>query len=259
MLLTGCTNNFNSISSSKQSNNIVPESDTSFKDSISKDSTSSSENTQTESMKSLSGSQTASVLSETSQKQDILSSANNNNNYHQLIQTVPFKKFCRNYLYYGILHDRSCVPSLGSINKDSNIQCLRKISDSRYYCIYKTDNGGLFYCFFNNCFLYNAIFSLKTLNYSNFSSIKIGSSLEAVNAIDPIVSEIQKVFQSNNDQIRFSKHLLKDGLLIISYRQNNGKFIVSNMAFYPDFKVKETVQNRHSTYDYSILPQDYID
>lgn len=258
MLLTGCGNDLRLASSPEQNNKIAAKSDRSFINSSSDNRISSSESSQTESVHSLSSSEAAYYLAQTrSQNQDILSTANSKS-YTQPMQTIAFKKMYENYLYYGILPERSNTPSLRSMNDADKIQCLRKINDSRYYCIYKTDNGGLFYCFFNNCALYNAVFSLKALRFSNFNSIKVGSSLEAVDAIDPIVSEILKASSSQNALMKFTKHLLKDGLLIISYRQENGKYVVSKKEFYPDFKITDTIENRQFTYDYSILPQDYI-
>lgn len=239
---------------------------TSKSDAITKNTNSSnistSSNTQIfdTSRRSLSSAEAASALAQIlSRYQDILSAANRENFEKQLTKPIAFSKVCEDYLYYGIIPSRSSSISIRSMNDTDKIQCLRKISDSRYYSIYKTDNGGLLYCFFNNCALYNAVFSLKSLRYSDFNSIKTGSSIEAVGLVDPIVPAILKALRSYNTQIKYTKHLLRDGLLIISYNAaKNGSYFVSKKEFYPDFKVTSVIDDFHFTYDYSILPQDYI-
>lgn len=166
---------------------------------------------------------------------------------------------CENYLNFSIAPERSYWPTLYTVNENSRIECIRKISGARCYVIYRTENQGLFYLFFDSGRLNCAIFSVKALNYKDFSAVGVGSTMNDVAPIDPIISQIDAVNKADHVETKSTKHLLKDGLLVLSYtKDSNGAYVVSDKQYYKDYKITDTVRSIGKVvYDYSILPQNY--
>ena len=144
------------------------------------------------------------------------------------------------------------------------VECLRRVDDNHYYALYQTSEGGLLYVFFDSNYHYShTAYMKKSLSYSDFSGIRIGSSAEEVNRIDPAVNSIlQYGISHNNGEYISSFHILKDGLLgIIFEKEENGEtYKVKDMGLIEDFKYELKFEGSSDTWvmDFRILPQDYI-
>jgi len=149
------------------------------------------------------------------------------------------------------------LPTITSYNKRFPIECLRQMSDGRMYCIQKTDDGGLFYAFFDGNLLISTVYSKKILYQRDFNGIKVGDSIAKVEQIDPVTTEVvRRTINSRPEAV--SKHFLKDGLIVIDYQIQDDTYIITEKNIYPDFKLKGKAGDIEYSYDHSILPQDYI-
>ncbi|MBQ6687499.1 MAG: hypothetical protein IJN03_03135 [Bacilli bacterium] len=133
------------------------------------------------------------------------------------------------------------------------IECLRRVDDQNYYCVYKTKENGYWYCFFRNTYsqftLYNTCYLKETLTKADFKNLKLGDSIESVTKIDSAFLAIYNFHTKEESALPYSVHLLKDGLLIIEYENNNIKKI--------DFNADFTYSKNVIKYNYKILKDDY--
>lgn len=140
------------------------------------------------------------------------------------------------------------------------IECVRKVDDKNYYCLFKTKEKGFVYCFFSDHFsslpINNSVYLKQTLTKSDFSNLKLGDSIESVTEIDSAFKAYYD-YNLSKHPITTYKHLLKDGVLVIEYEEN----IIKNIDFYDDFLVPIYgdfyVPGESNTYTYKILEQDY--
>lgn len=179
--------------------------------------------------------------------------------YWELIKkSYPEQSFFSN----GILFRRYSPTSsfqqyLYIIEEDFPIECLRKIGNENAYVIYKTNEGGLIYCFYKQMYgtwtLNHSTYLKNSLSYNDFSNIKEGYSIDDVAAIDLAFKSMNTFLNRQSSSVYESIHLLKDGLLVFEYEKNDDKIIVKSQEYHSDFKysINEIVC------DYSILPQDY--
>lgn len=127
-----------------------------------------------------------------------------------------------------------------------------------------TEEGIRYYFFFEEYpeapkYVYycgNIIRMVKTLSYSDFSSLRKGDSIEKVSEIDPGTLDQEVLWRLGNPsgnsiekaeeiyQMRYewgcrtdrnSFHLLTDGLLIISYEPSGDTGVITSMHLYRDF------------------------
>lgn len=190
--------------------------------------------------------------------------------YSKVIKTtyseeIIFSKMKPNYLK-DVGASFSFLPDIHDfeVYEFPSIECLRRVDDNHYYALYQTSEGGLLYVFFDSNYHYShTAYMKKSLSYSDFSGIRIGSSAEEVNRIDPAVNSILQYGISNNDGEYISSfHILKDGLLgIIFEKEENGEtYKVKDMGLIEDFKYELKFEGSSDTWvmDFRILPQDYI-
>lgn len=194
----------------------------------------------------------------------ILQKSDNKENYQTKIKKAyPEKDFFDHGLIYQFYNPLvSFQQYLYTVEESFPAECIRKTSETTAYNIYKTEENGLVYLFFQNEYeawvLHHSVYVKKKLLLSDFASIKTGDSLESVGKIDPAALSVQKY----SAYPLFTIHLLKDGVVKIDYEKNNdGVFVVSDLQKSKDFKLtgKEIgSQDIDIVYDYTILPQDYI-
>jgi hypothetical protein len=140
------------------------------------------------------------------------------------------------------------------------VECLRRTDDTSAYCIFKTDEGGLVYCFFkeeySSWYLHNAVYVKNALTKDAFTNIGVGSSLRDVSNVDNLVDVYEADALKWQTKEFLTIHLLKDCLVLINFSSDNGQFVVTDIRYFDDFKFE-----RHElggwVYDYTILPQDY--
>ena len=153
-----------------------------------------------------------------------------------------------------------------SMNIQYPIELIRKIDDTMMYSIQKPESGGLFYSFYVNGGLQCTAYITKAQSFADFSSIKIGSSIEDVIAIEPAtqayINRNETYDSLSYDSVladTFKQHIiLKDGLLKLTYSRNGDTATVKQIDFFDDFR--ESVDYGMGfpfVYDYSILSEDY--
>ena len=196
------------------------------------------------------------------------------------IEKIITKKFFLEQLLNGNLN-REFNPAFSfqrtpvSADELFKIELLRQMSRERMYAMYQVEEGGLFYAFFdggdiptNGGILYNYIYVMKSLETKDFSALQIGDDISLVNDIDPIVTLKKDVYDKKGWDFSQTKHLLRDGLLVIDYRKTeDGSYIIVNMNYYDDFKFipnfedfgfdDMNLEHMSVVYDYSILESDY--
>ena len=133
---------------------------------------------------------------------------------------------------------------------------LRATPDGNTYCCYGTDTGYRLYLFFDD---YNwkttpdgfPILVRELLPYQAFQGLKVGESMDAVTAIDPVTAlyerQYREIWGVNTVATRsYAKdgypiatlHYLKDGLLKIDYDMVDDKeFVIDRMEYYEDYVV----------------------
>lgn len=160
----------------------------------------------------------------------------------------------------------SNIDTLLSMNRQYPTELIRKIDNTMMYSIQKPESGGLFYSFYVNGVLQCTAYITKTLSFADYSSVKIGSSVEDVIAIEPATQAYinrNEIYDSlSHDGVTadtFKQHIiLKDGLLKLTYSRNGDTDTVKQIEFFDDFK--ESVDYGMGfpfVYDYRILPEDY--
>lgn len=194
----------------------------------------------------------------------LLSKAENKKSLDEMLHTsYPENKIVRDFLNFGFNPNGSSWLALIDLNKRYSVDCLRKTTDNCLYCVYKTKEGGRLYLFFfsfSSNWAYNySLYSKKALHYADFSALKPGDSLSAVERIDPACSLYRPVYPLKQINTR---HLLKDGILNIDYSRNSaGNYLITRITYSKDFQFKGSRVDKSGnrlTENCTILPQDYI-
>lgn len=174
--------------------------------------------------------------------------------------------------------------SLTAIDARYPMECVRRINDELIYTVYRIeDNKKTF-----NCYLFferlspieatmgedmeiwwltgRALFSCKSLSYSDFASISKGASVFDVANIDPMTVEympkepetitVQDFDFDTNEYVERSYttdpvleykdyHLLSDGILCIMYSRDdaNAIFTVDAVGFNPTYEIESDYAN----------------
>lgn len=84
--------------------------------------------------------------------------------------------------------------------------------------------------------------------------------MDDVLAVDPVTQIFENLFKaepSYADQGAFSRHYLVDGILELSYRYEDGRYVVRALEFYDDFSVYQRGASVSKAYDGHILSQDW--
>ena len=173
-------------------------------------------------------------------------------------------------------------PSLYNSSASARIPVnfLRQTKDGCYYTVNKVKDGGWAYFFFERrinaltkeyqtddlteVYLTGCVYMENTLEYADFATLKTGDSIDKVVQIDSAA----KIIISHNEWEesitghRLSKnataHLLKDGILSISYEYSDGDgYIISDMVYSPDFVFYPISLGEDYPKYFGILPQDY--
>lgn len=156
---------------------------------------------------------------------------------------------------------------------------VRKIDDSHIYAVYNAEGGGRVFVFFEGrpyAFDENkqeyimtlSLYVTDTLQKSDFDTILIGNTIDDVVAIDRSAEYIKK--NGLTIDMKYSYHLLTDGLMTIKYREENGNLIVDEILFSDEYvsdirELYELSEDVAKQYDETnkllrnvkILPQDY--
>jgi len=176
--------------------------------------------------------------------------------YDSLITNVS--DFDRTYLRFRIPLGRAILPHIRLVDSGVPIECLRENEDGFWYSMHRVEFGeGLLYVFYMpEGTLTHSIYIEKALYRVDFDSIEVGNNISAVEEIDPVTTQWILEATEGSLQTFNAYHLLRDGLLVISYEKNaNDSYEVSAMEFHEDFI--RTDSNTGMTFDFSIREQDF--
>jgi len=209
----------------------------------------------------------------------LLSGANNDMSADQLIS----REYSIADISFSAYFDRSQfsgnIMPIAMINEQMKIECLRKQGAERYYAVWKIEEGGRFYGFFDGNGYYDfGYYYNSALSKKAFNRLRLGDSFLQVVQIDPvlkIVSESLDQFINNAnvyyDQLNYkyllsTVHMLPDELWLITYDDSE---VVTTDSF--DKQMKQikiskiekfkngvlTPSDYHRQFDYNILSKDY--
>ena len=164
---------------------------------------------------------------------------------------------------------RSQIDGRGSLLEVAHsigVECLRENAAGLFYSMHKTKQGGRLYVFYRDSRENSIIrwfYVCKSLHYSDFSSIQIGSSIRDVIKIDPSAQLFYNVlvsdegFQDNVWQSYFD-HYLEDGILRYhyDYQLETDDFIVYDIDYFGDYQWIHEGSSVEE-YDLSLLPGDW--
>jgi len=146
------------------------------------------------------------------------------------------------------------------------------MGDGNYYVVYEVENGGRMFAFFpkeQGNLLSHSMYLMKPLEQSKFETLKRGDSLAKVMEIDPTFSaSIEAAGYAGNATMVggsvYTMHMFKDKMMI-TYQpvrddvEDLGKVLIDTVTIFPDKKIEIDIDGYmgNSTYDYTILPQDF--
>ena len=188
--------------------------------------------------------------------ESILERIDNNKPYNDIItETVDIESFT-NYI------KNNPYNSIKEFDEKFNIECLRKVNNRKVslYSVHKTENNGLIYVFFGSLYrMYGWYYVEKPLKYKDFKSIKKGiSTIEDVEKIDSAATIYKNLFNDSNGSINHAEHYLNNGILLVSYKKENGKFIVDEMEYSKKFMSEQVGFEDGSGFEAKILDMDFI-
>lgn len=170
---------------------------------------------------------------------------------HTVMQT-----FCTHRIYgEGDLTD---------IHRVIGVECLRENDDGMLYSVHEIKQGGRLYLFYEQFGetdekpLSRWFYVQKKLAYADFSSIEQGSTMEAVERIDPATQLFDNLYTSHAEEYALSWHYLTDGILELHYTQVDGKYVVHSEEYYPDYEMYQDDESVRKAYDGHILSQDWV-
>jgi hypothetical protein len=180
-------------------------------------------------------------------------------NYDELLTKTD--NFDRNYMSFRKGFLRSFVPRIEyNIEPYYAIECLRRNKHGFWYSIHRDRASNcLVYIFYEyEGSISHSIYAKKSLDKEDFKTIKIGSDISEVEIIDDVTTQWILKAANNNWKTFSAYHLLRDGLLVISYeRAGNTNFKVSAIEFHEDYTVEETFGDMNMRFNFTILEQDY--
>lgn len=187
----------------------------------------------------------------------------------KITKKYPEQNFVNQFLLYTrTMMTTSYAVFFGGLIQDYPAECIRK-TDSTLYCMYETEEGGLFYVFFNEAWeqpgnpsFRHAVYVKKRLEKKDFNGIQKGMKIQEVEKIDPVTSSYL-AYVSRPDLQPFtsftSAHLLTDGILVIQYHRNQeNKWVIDEWWYNKSYKWYTNDVVGDVVFDYTILPQDYI-
>lgn len=146
-----------------------------------------------------------------------------------------------------------CVHTLSKLVEAYPDPILRDCGNGYLYAMYHTDNDNRLYVFIEKESNLNGymgtvgfpVLMTERLSYSDFSNIKIGSSIDDVEKVDSVVKLYKNIEEGKN---KTTVHLLTDGMLQINYVIVDGEYRIYEKKFDKEF------------FDiYRIYEQDYIE
>jgi len=152
------------------------------------------------------------------------------------------------------------TPTIEQVDQKIGIECLRAAQPpagyetASLYSVHPMKQGGLLYLYYKKdepktlggepeqTLLYHWLYVQKSLSYADFASIKDGSPIADVKAIDAVVTIYEDRDHSYEDNAHMdfrSQHYLRDGLLSITYTYKDGGYAVKSVTHRALFQLFE--------------------
>lgn len=190
---------------------------------------------------------------------------NNTDEYDKLVTvTTDIETFIQTFDSHPYNLFNGKVIHISQVEETIRLQCLRQKPDGTLYSVHKVKQGGLLYLFYNTyadqkSYIRNWYYVQKKLTYSDFKSIKEGADMREVEKIDPatrVYRERLKEYKGTEEGITGSYHYLQDGILCLFYERVNGRTIVTDSKFDPDFHAQTYCQAVEKLIDGRVFPMD---
>ena len=153
------------------------------------------------------------------------------------------------------------------------IECARKVDDNRFYAVYKINQGGYFYMFYQRYtdsywgelspyILTNVSYLQNNRSYADYqSAVAEGAPLSMAEAIDPSWGFFAWRNRSGNnpDGIVPVRQLLTDGVLMVIYKTDDENiYRVDRAEYHPDFTEDFSLKlDDGLVHQYMIRAEDY--
>ena len=163
-------------------------------------------------------------------------------------------------IYYNLNAGQN---STEGIQKRFPTSAIRLKDNGDMYSIYETDSGYRMYLFYDQSLDYDFTIGFpvvvkELLQFSDFAGLKVGDSIETVEAVDPVAGLYRKllteVWQLDAKGAKghaaygypcTSIHYLSDGLLKIEYDMpEDGVLVLSGIEFAPDYILTDPIGRR---------------
>ena len=216
------------------------------------------------------------ALSAYKRKPQAMLPSNNELPYQQLItKTIDIEEFVKNFYIYPLSTNSGYY--FPDVYRSIGIECLRETKLGALYSVHKISQGGLLYIFYARID-YSAYVKVtgwyyvkNKLSSSDFESIKKGSALSDVIAINSAAQIYENIYNSESFLFNLkgvgldTYHFLTDGILKIHFANMNqaaegGQLRVEKKIF-ANFDDIKSIQSGEKicSIDGHILPMDMID
>jgi len=176
-------------------------------------------------------------------------------------------------LYFSYQGHSGYFETLQSVDEICKIECLRDMGNGKYYAVFKIQEGGRVFSFFQHesngeVYLSHSIYVAQPLDKTKVKELKKGDSFSTMMEADPSISRCFHEGTLCNcivpGDTTYTVHLFKDELYLIRWEQENANdenpdnIFIDSIEIFPNRKLRID-QNTMSdgVYDYTILPQDY--
>ena len=177
--------------------------------------------------------------------------------YDEALADLPFEQMITKTCDIHEFMNYSCS-SLDAVAAKIGVECLRVNDTGVYYSVHKVEQGGLLYVFYGRWTVRELgdqsvdhwYYVNKEHSYADFHGIEVGSTIRAVEAIDPAARLWHNEFLRSCTRTPTkaydtfsSQHYLSDGVLTIHYKNTDddpydrkeGDFVVCDIEYTQDY------------------------
>lgn len=185
--------------------------------------------------------------------------------YEELItKTVDIHTFAQRYDPYG-------KRNINDVKEYVGIECLRNTDEGALYSVHKVKQGGLLYVFYDNYDLSKNLanksiirwfYVRERLSFSDFENLT-----EGIDTIDDVIkiNQSEQIFLNIyrsypnfiGEEVLYTNHYLKDGILDIKYKLIDGKLIFFDKQLTENFDCPDLDASIYRPYNARVLDIDW--
>lgn len=196
--------------------------------------------------------------------------------YQELItKEVDIHNFAQKYSSYIF----PWYVNMSEIYYDVGIECIRETAEGALYSVHKVKQGGLLYVFYDNDshlektddrWVRRWFYVREDLNYADFKkAIDENGDMSDIIKVDKTGQIFDNIFSGEwvdeeksvdylNKGSYATWHYLSDGILELSYREENGKRVIYSHKLESDFNLSDGRDGVDEPYNAKILDIDRI-